>query len=70
MISNNLKELDETILEIERQIKSEPDPFLESVLERLKVIKSNSFPHMYERALQEAERTRVTKGGFRGYGVS
>jgi hypothetical protein len=72
MINDSLKDLDETIMEIEKKISNEPDPFLESVLERLRIYKENSIPEMYEKAktAQNKEREYKINGGFRGWGIS
>ena len=70
MISDSLKELDATIQDIEAQIKSEPNPFLESILERLLIVKNNSFTNLYEKAKLEYEKPNKIQGGFKGYGVS
>jgi hypothetical protein len=70
MINQSLKGLDETIKEIEEKIRDDPDPFLESVLERLLIYKENSIPKLYEKAKKEQEKKYRTNGGFRGWGVS
>jgi hypothetical protein len=71
MINDSLKDLDETILEIEKKISNEPDPFLESVLQRLMIYKENSIPEMYEKAKTAHKKEREYKitGGFRGWGI-
>jgi hypothetical protein len=61
MINDHLMVLDDTIKELEDKLREESDPFLESMLERLKIIKSRSLPVMIEKERQDDEFKRVYK---------
>jgi hypothetical protein len=50
MINEHLMVLDDTIKELEEKLRKEKDPFLESMLKRLQIIKSQSLPVMIKKA--------------------
>ena len=67
----HLKSLDDTITEIEEELKRNPNKFLASTLERLKIYKDYDIEKIVEKIDDQIldERSMV-KGGFRGFGVS
>lgn len=70
-MDRSLNGLDETIIEIENELKNNPDPFLFSTLERLKMYQENELKKLIENAKKEkATLSPDTHGGFRGFGVS
>ena len=69
-MKKRLKGLDETIAEIEKEIEKNPDRFLISTLERLKLYRDYSVDSLIDTVgrVQE-ESKRHLNNGFRGYGV-
>ena len=66
-----LKSLDETIAEIEAEIKKNPDPFLASTLERLKIYRDFDINNVVKNIdTHLIEKSGESNGGFRGHGVS
>ena len=66
-----LKSLDETIAEIEVEIKRNPDPFLASTLERLKIYRDFEIDNVVKNIdTHLIEKIGEKNDGFRGYGVS
>ena len=70
-MKKQLKCLDETISEIEREVEENPHPFLVSTLERLRFYRDNELDKVVERIERiNVENSDQLKGGFRGYGFS
>ena len=68
-MKNQLKCLEDTISEIEREIEHNPHPFLVSTLERLKLYRDNEIDKMVAKIELDRNNNQV-RGGFRGFGVS
>ena len=66
-----LKGLDETIAEIEAELKRNPNQFLASTLERLKIYRDYEIDNVVKKIDTHIKDERAAiKGGFRGFGVS
>ena len=69
-MKRQLKCLDDTIAEIEREIKKNPDRFLISTLERLKLYRDYDMTGIGERVERvQMLKRRQEQRGFRGYGM-
>lgn len=69
-MKRSLKLLDDTIVEIEEEIEKNPNEFLISTLERLKIYRENEIKSMIKNAHIESPMREVEpRGGFRGIGV-
>ena len=66
-----LKGLDDTIAEIEEELKRNPNKFLTSTLERLKIYRDYEIDNIVKKIDDQIiEERRLINGGFRGFGVS
>jgi len=69
-MKKRLKCLDDTIAEIEKEIEINPDRFLISTLERLKLYRDYSVDSLIDKVGRvQGESKRQLNYGFRGYGV-
>ena len=69
-MKKRLKCLDDTIAEIEREIEKNPDRFLISTLERLKLYRDYSVDSLVEKVVRvQGENKRQLNYGFRGHGI-
>lgn len=69
-MKRQLKCLDDTIAEIEREIKKNPDRFLISTLERLKLYRDYDMTGIGERVERvQTHKKWQEQRGFRGYGM-
>ena len=69
-MKKRLKCLDDTIAEIEREIEKNPDRFLISTLERLKLYRDYNVDSLIDKVgIVQGESKRQLNNGFRGYGV-
>ena len=67
-MSVNLLDLDHTINELKMRISDDPDPFLYDILTKLLTIRENQQVVQVKRAI--VNENSVSRGGFRGYGIS
>ena len=70
-MKKQLKCLDETIAELEREVEINPHPFLLSTLERLKLYRDNEIDKIMERieTVSMVNKDNL-RSGFKGYGIS
>jgi hypothetical protein len=69
-MKKRLKCLDDTIAEIEKEIEKNPDRFLISTLERLKLYRDHGVDSLVEKVVRvQGENKRQLNNGFRGYGI-
>ena len=69
-MKKRLKCLDDTIAEIEREIEKNPDRFLISTLERLKLYRDYGVDSLVEKVVSfQGEKQRQLNYGFRGCGI-
>jgi hypothetical protein len=69
-MKKRLKCLDDTIAEIEKEIEKNPDRFLFSTLERLKLYRDYGVDSLVEKVVRvQGENKRQLNNGFRGYGI-
>ena len=69
-MKKRLKCLDDTIAEIEKEIEKNPDRFLISTLERLKLYRDYNVDSLIDKVgIVQGESNRQLNYGFRGYGV-
>ena len=69
-MKKSLKTLDDMIEEIEEEIEKNPNQFLISTLERLKIYRKNEIKSMIKKAhIESSIREVELRGGFRGVGV-
>jgi hypothetical protein len=70
-MNKRLKCLDDTIAEIEREIEKNPDQFLISTLERLKLYRDYGVDSIVEKVVKvQGKNKKRLNYGFRGYGIS
>ena len=70
-MKKQLKCLEDTIAEIEREIEENPHPFLITTLERLRLYKDHDIAYLVEKKdkIGGLNKKRM-KQGFSGFGVS
>ena len=59
-----LKSLNDTIKEVEMEIKNNPDPFLFSTLQRLKIYRDNNFDMYLVKIKDVNKKKNYLKGSF------
>lgn len=65
-----LKSLNETIADIEAEVRNNPNPFLISTLERLKFYRDYEIDNVVKKIDEhQIQRRRDLKGGFKGFGI-
>lgn len=70
-MKKRLKCLDDTIAEIEREIENNPDQFLISTLDRLKLYRDYGVDSIVDKVVKvQGEKKKRLNYGFRGYGIS
>ena len=69
-MNKRLKCLDDTIAEIEREIEKNPDRFLISTLERLKLYRDYGVGSLVDKVVKvQGENKKRLNNGFRGFGI-
>ena len=69
-MNKRLKCLDDTIAEIEREIEKNPDRFLISTLERLKLYRDYGVDSLVDKVVKvQGENKKRLNYGFRGCGI-
>ena len=69
-MNKRLKCLDDTIAEIEREIEKNPDRFLVSTLERLKLYRDYGVDSLVNKVVKvQGENKKRLNYGFRGCGI-